>query len=98
MSSPRPLSGILTLAITLQFGLTVVAQPAKPPLGQSDTSTPEAKPTAPDYSQEALIIEQLKTAYRFEKDGTGRQEVTWRGKFQSEAALERLDQLIFPYI
>src|ERR1043166_7883104 len=98
MSSPRPLLAILTLAISFQFGLTIIAQPAKPTRAQPDTSTPQAKPTSPDYSQEAMVIEQLKTSYRFEKDGTGRHEVTLRVKLQSEAAVERFGPLIFSYI
>lgn len=51
-----------------------------------------------DYSQEALVIEQLKVFYRFEKDGTGEHELSLRVKVQTEGALERFGQLVFPYI
>ena len=54
-----------------------------------------AKPT--DYSQEAVVIEQLKSTYRFERNGTGQREMEVKVKVQSEAGLERFGQLVFPY-
>jgi tetratricopeptide (TPR) repeat protein len=50
-----------------------------------------------DYSQEAVIIEQIRLACRFEKDGTGQRDLIIRVKIQSEAGLERFGQLVFPY-
>ncbi len=50
-----------------------------------------------DYSQEAFVVEQIKTAYRYEKDGTGQREVVLRVKVQSDVGVERFGQLIFPY-
>src|SRR5213079_458976 len=38
-----------------------------------------------DYSQEGFVIEQVKTLYRFESDGTGRKETIARVRVQSEA-------------
>jgi tetratricopeptide (TPR) repeat protein/transglutaminase-like putative cysteine protease len=64
---------------------------------------PEAKPAAgtaskpPDYSQEAYVVEQLSTSYRFENDGTGRKEVKARIKVQSEAGVEQWGQLVMGY-
>src|SRR6185295_1868377 len=57
----------------------------------------EKEQKANDYSQEALVIEHIKSLYSFEKDGTGRRELTLRVRVQSEAALERFGQLILPY-
>ena len=51
----------------------------------------------PDYSQEAVVIEQLTTAYRFERDGTGQRELSFRAKVQSDAGVQHLGQLVFPY-
>src|SRR5215510_4776634 len=51
----------------------------------------------PDYSQEAFVLEQIKTSYRFEKDGTGQREQTFRVKIQSDAGVESFGQLVFPY-
>ncbi|MCM3872352.1 MAG: DUF3857 domain-containing protein, partial [Pyrinomonadaceae bacterium] len=65
--------------------------PSTPEKGQP----PSAK--AADYSKEAFVIEQLKSLYRFEKDGTGLREMTLRVKVQSEAGMERFGQLVFAY-
>jgi len=50
-----------------------------------------------DYSQEAYVVELLRTSYRFENDGTGRKEVTARVKVQSEAGVEQWGQLVMGY-
>ncbi|HEY2975370.1 MAG TPA: hypothetical protein VGJ48_22830, partial [Pyrinomonadaceae bacterium] len=50
-----------------------------------------------DYSQEAIVLEQLKMFYRFEKDGTGQRELSVRVRVQSEAGLQRFGQLVFAY-
>src|ERR1043165_9129847 len=51
----------------------------------------------PDYSGEAVIVEQLSRVYRFERDGTGQRELSLRAKIQSDAGVERFGQLIFGY-
>jgi tetratricopeptide (TPR) repeat protein len=58
---------------------------------------PAAAPKEPDYSQEAVVIQQLRSSYRFESNGTGQREMAVRVKVQSEAGLERFGQLVFPY-
>ncbi len=58
---------------------------------------PVPKEKVTDYSQEAFVIEQLKTTYRFEKDGTGQRDMNVRVRVQSEAGLERFGQLVFGY-
>ena len=92
MYSPRNAQIIALLLIsTFFYGPTATAQtkaPAKPT---------EAAKQKPDYSQEAVVVEQLSTAYRFERDGTGRREQTLRVKIQSEAGVERFGQLVFDY-
>ena len=92
MYSPRNAQIIALLLIsTFFFGLTASAQtkaPAKPT---------EAAKQKPDYSQEAVVVEQLSTAYRFERDGTGLREQTLRVKIQSDAGVERFGQLVFDY-
>ena len=72
---------------------------------QQAPSNPTPKPrretppneAAPDYSQEALVIEQVKLMYRFEKDGTGARELNFRSRVQSDAAIEQFGQLVLPY-
>ena len=58
---------------------------------------PKVENTANDYSQEAFVLEELKTSYRFEKDGTGERVLSTRVKIQSDAGVERFGQLMFDY-
>ncbi len=92
------LIAIFSVYLSLNFLVAIHAQggPPKPQPGTTASQTPP-KEKEPDYSQEALVIEQLKTLYRFEKDGTGQHELTLRVKVQSEAALQKFGQLVFPY-
>ncbi|HEU4766652.1 MAG TPA: DUF3857 domain-containing protein, partial [Pyrinomonadaceae bacterium] len=90
---------IIALVVALSFLLSVpvrsIQAQAKTP-DQPSKQGAEAKQKT-DYSQEAVVIEQLTTAYRFERDGTGRRELNLRVKVQSDAGVERFGQLIFPY-
>jgi Flp pilus assembly protein TadD/transglutaminase-like putative cysteine protease len=52
---------------------------------------------ARDYSEEAFVLEQLKVSYRYEKDGTGKRELTTRLRVQSEAGVQQFGQLRFAY-
>ena len=70
--------------------------PAPPKPAAPAQTTPAAEKEI-DYSQEAVVIQQFKLLYRFEKDGTGLRELSMRVKVQSDAGLERFGQLIFPY-
>src|ERR1051326_9006620 len=92
---PRVFSLLLFCGVSIHFAgqLTIKAQTPKTAPITADSA---AKPD--DYSQEAIVVEQLKVAYRFEKDGTGTHELTFRAKVQNEAAVERFGQLVFPYI
>src|SRR5262252_149238 len=62
------------------------------------SKVPAVTDKAPDYSQEAMVIEQMRVTYRFEKDGTGMHDIALRVKLQSDAALQRFGQLILPYV
>jgi len=99
MTFPRKIFLILLL-FSVQLGpfRSSQAQTAAPRRQDKTQTPPPVKEKQPDYSQEAFVVEQLRTLYRFEKDGTGQREVTLRVKVQSEAALERFGQLILPYI
>ena len=50
-----------------------------------------------DYSQEGFVIEQVRTLYRFESDGTGRKETIARVRVQSEAGVEQWGQVVIGY-
>jgi hypothetical protein len=60
--------------LSLLVASTALAQvPAPTPL-----PGPPINPVAPtviDHSQEASVVEKLRTSYRFENDGTGRREI-----------------------
>ena len=61
----------------------------------SAASKPEA--TKHDYSQEAFVVEQYKSIYRFENDGTGRKETIARIRVQSEAGVQQWGQIQVGY-
>jgi tetratricopeptide (TPR) repeat protein len=62
-----------------------------------------AKPDSPkdnskhDYSPEAFVVEQYRSTYRFESDGTGRKETIARIKVQSEAGVQQWGQIQVGY-
>jgi tetratricopeptide (TPR) repeat protein len=82
-------------AARAQTGTSKPQEPAKS--NEAAKQTPEAAKQKPDYSQEAVVIEQLTTGYRYEGDGTGQRELTMRVKVQSDLGVERFGQLVFPY-
>src|SRR5947209_7857820 len=71
--------------------------PAPVPPNASAPAKSAADATAPakshDYAQEAFVIEQMHSTYRFEADGTGRKETVARIRIQSEAGVQQWGQL-----
>ncbi len=57
----------------------------------------KADETKHDYSQEAFVIEQYRSVYHFENDGTGKRETIARIKVQSEAGVQQWGQIQFGY-
>ena len=53
------------------------------------------KPEEPkhDYSQEAFVVQQYRTIFHFESDGTGRRETVARIRVQSEAGVQQWGQI-----
>ena len=100
MPSPRN-AQIIALLLTLSFVTGTKAQTTtdKPPAPaqKSEAKQTDASKQKKDYSHEAVVIEQLSSTYRFERDGTGKREATLRAKIQSDAGVERFGQLIFGY-
>jgi tetratricopeptide (TPR) repeat protein len=68
------------------------AQAADKP--ETKSSSSESKR---DYSQEAYVIEQYRSLYHFENDGTGRRETIARIRVQSEAGVQQWGQIQFGY-
>ena len=85
--------------------LLAVSASAQQSSQTSSTSTPPAKgPGTPNvddkghgYAEESFVVEQMRTHYRFETDGTGRKEVTARIRVQSEAGVQQWGQLQVGY-
>src|SRR5271155_455774 len=67
--------------------------PAKP--AGAGSSTPDQPKH--DYSQEAFVVEQYRSRYRFESDGTGRKETVARIRVQSEAGVQQWGQIQVGY-
>jgi tetratricopeptide (TPR) repeat protein len=70
--------------------------------GQTVPHAPLAKAVAgaaqsADYSKEAFVIEESKSRFVFENDGTGRREVYVRVKVQSEGGVQQWGQLVLGY-
>ncbi len=81
---------LVVLALVVLASAVTLAQ-------NPDTPTSKSSDKPPDYSQEAYVVEQLHTTYRFENDGTGRKEIVARLKVQSEAGVEQWGQLVVGY-
>jgi tetratricopeptide (TPR) repeat protein len=78
--------------------------PAKAKKGEKAAETKSADPTTSkpdepkhDYSQEAFVVEQYRSTYRFENDGTGRKETVARIRVQSEAGVQQWGQIQVGY-
>ena len=66
---------------------------SKPP----DPAASKTEMPKHDYSQEAFVVEQYRSSYRFESDGTGRRETVARIKVQSEAGVQQWGQIQIGY-
>ncbi|HEX5835350.1 MAG TPA: DUF3857 domain-containing protein [Pyrinomonadaceae bacterium] len=103
MFSPRNAQIIATLLVlSFLFATPSITRAQAPPKApNAPNGAAKEKPAADDkkrdYSHEAVVVEQLSTAYRFERDGTGQRELSLRVKVQSDAGVERFGQLIFGY-
>ncbi|HEY4932684.1 MAG TPA: DUF3857 domain-containing protein [Terriglobales bacterium] len=73
-------------------GRAAVAQEAKP---APAAKTPTAEPA--DYSQEAFVTEHYIDSFRFENDGTGREQIDARIKINSDSGVQALGQLKVGY-
>jgi tetratricopeptide (TPR) repeat protein/transglutaminase-like putative cysteine protease len=69
-----------------------VADPKTPDPAAAKTELPKR-----DYSQEGFVVEQYRSSYRFESDGTGRRETVARIRVQSEAGVQQWGQIQIGY-
>jgi len=99
------LAFLVVIASILAVHVSRAAAQAPGLPGESGSQSPatepptvdEEKPAAPDYSKEAFVTDYLHTRYRFENDGTGSRESSFRIRIQSEAGVQRWGQLRFGY-
>ena len=97
MYSPRNAQIIaLLVSVSFLFGPAFATAQTTAPKAQAPAKVAEPDKKR-DYSNEAVVIEQLSTVYRFERDGTGQRELNFRAKVQSDAGVERFGQLVFGY-
>lgn len=97
MYSPRNAQILaLLVSVSFLFGPAFATAQTTAPKTQSPAKAAEPEKKR-DYSNEAVVIEQLSTVYRFERDGTGQRELNFRAKVQSDAGVERFGQLVFGY-
>jgi tetratricopeptide (TPR) repeat protein len=84
------------IVCSLAASVTALAQTGRAP---SDSSVPARAKQEPkhDYSQEAFVIEQYRSLYHFENDGTGRKETIARVRVQSEAGVQQWGQIQVGY-
>src|SRR6267154_6224756 len=54
-------------------------------------------PARPDYSKEAVVLEQSSDKFKFQNDGTSTRELFIRARIQSEAGVQQLGMLKFSY-
>jgi tetratricopeptide (TPR) repeat protein/transglutaminase-like putative cysteine protease len=92
----------LLVACTLAVPFTASAQSGQVPLPAAEPAKSKANSSNPDqpkhdYSQEAFVVEQYHSRYRFESDGTGRRETIARIRVQSEAGVQQWGQIQVGY-
>src|SRR5215469_4194518 len=67
---------------------------------QDPGSTPSpdlTRPSAGSYSKEPYVFEEIERKVRFEADGTGQRDVTWRVRIQSESAVREYGLIVYPF-
>jgi tetratricopeptide (TPR) repeat protein len=89
----------LLVASTLTAPIAAPAQSAENPTPPkpADIAAAKSVETKRDYSQEAFVVEQLRSTYHFESDGTGRKETVARIRVQSEAGVQQWGQIQVGY-
>ncbi len=55
------------------------------------------KDAAPDYTQEAVVVEKMRRQFRYENDGTGTTTTSARIRVQTQSGVQQLGQLVFGY-
>jgi tetratricopeptide (TPR) repeat protein len=90
----------LLLSATAQQSPSAASSPSpqsNPDKNPIEAPRPQSSDNGHNYAQESFVVEQMRSTYRFEADGTGRKEVVARIRVQSEAGVQQWGQLQFGY-
>ena len=87
-------AAVLLLAATFTVAQDKNAIPLPP---APKPNVDKAAKTPADYSQEAFVIQELKSRVRFDNDGTGFREMTIRVQVNSAFGVQQWGQLVFGY-
>ena len=85
--------GYFLALVFLSCSASIAQIPQVPTDVKPGTVTPDEGDKKPDYSKEGYVIEEIHARYRFENDGTGREERKLRVRVQSEAGVQGWGQL-----
>ena len=88
---------VLPVVLASSLCFQALAQQPDPKPSAPAIEKPAPKTDKKDYSEESFVIEQVRTHFRFEKDGTGRKETIARVRVQSEAGVEQWGQVLIGY-
>lgn len=87
---------LLFTSTLLVFSLTSFAQ-SQAPKTTSAAKSPTASSPAPDYSKEGSVIQQERTSFTFQNDGSGDELQYASVRIQSAQAVQAFGQLVFTY-
>ena len=87
----------LLASLAAQQPQTKPSDAAAPKSADREKTTKSSDQAEKDFPQESFVIEQIRTRYRFESNGTGRKETTARVRVQSEAGVEQWGQVLIGY-
>lgn len=94
----RPgLPRLLFLSGSLLVFATLSSAQTQPPTPTTVVVKKAPTPSAPDYSNEGSVLEQDRTSFKFENDGSGEEIQYARIRIQSPQALQTWGQLVFTY-
>src|SRR6476660_2859276 len=92
-----PMSSRRFFLLPLLLVSSLLAQvPAPNPVPVAPVN-PAGPPVVLGHSEEAYVVEKLRTSYRLENDGTGRRGFYVKIKVQSEAGGEQWGQVVVGY-
>ena len=81
----------------LLFGFVCQSAHAQAPTMQTAPPATPAKASDDPYAKEPYVFENLDNTLRFEADGKGQRDLSFRARIQSESALREFGLLAYPF-